>query len=145
MQKSCLRVPAEPRMEIKKDRCHLVKSHQIDAADAVVDWVSQEYCSGVVVLPCGSGKTLVGILAMVMAKRRTMVVCSTVEQVSQWLRQICQWTHLQKSDVYLYSSNSSRVASSKLQNSAVIITTYQKLSKSVKQAGLAENGKRLCD
>jgi len=39
--------------------------------------------SGVIVLPCGSGKTLVGITAACTIKKRTMVLCTSGVAVDQ--------------------------------------------------------------
>lgn len=43
--------------------------------------------SGVIVLPCGSGKTLVGITAACTIKKRTMVLCTSGVAVEQWANQ----------------------------------------------------------
>jgi DNA excision repair protein ERCC-3 len=40
--------------------------------------------SGVIVLPCGAGKTLVGITACCTIKKNTVVVCNSAVSVEQW-------------------------------------------------------------
>ena len=40
--------------------------------------------SGIIVLPCGSGKTLVGIVAACTVKRSCLVLCNSSVSVEQW-------------------------------------------------------------
>lgn len=40
--------------------------------------------SGVIVLPCGAGKTLTGILAATTIKKNVMVLCISGVSVEQW-------------------------------------------------------------
>ena len=47
--------------------------------------------SGIIVLPCGAGKTLVGILAMCTIKRNTMIICNNNVAVQQWFQEIKNW------------------------------------------------------
>jgi DNA excision repair protein ERCC-3 len=48
--------------------------------------------SGVVVLPCGAGKTLTGIACAVAMQQRTMVVCSSSVALSQWADALARFT-----------------------------------------------------
>lgn len=43
--------------------------------------------SGVIVLPCGAGKTLAGIIAACTVKKSTMVLCTSDVSVQQWRQQ----------------------------------------------------------
>lgn len=52
--------------------------------------------SGIIVLPCGAGKTLTGILATSYVKKPTLVLCNCNVSVEQWLREFCTWSHLGK-------------------------------------------------
>ena len=46
--------------------------------------------SGVIVLPCGAGKTLVGVTAACMVRKKTIVLCTSGVAVDQWkLVRIC--------------------------------------------------------
>ena len=55
--------------------------------------------SGVIVLPCGAGKTLTGIMAAVTLKRTVMVLCPSNMSVEQWRREVLQWTDLVASQI----------------------------------------------
>lgn len=47
--------------------------------------------SGIIVLPCGAGKTLVGILAICTIKRNTIIICNNNVAVEQWYKEINNW------------------------------------------------------
>lgn len=48
--------------------------------------------SGIIVLPCGAGKTLVGILATCTIKKNTVILCNSAVSVQQWYEEILNWT-----------------------------------------------------
>ena len=50
--------------------------------------------SGIIVLPCGAGKTLVGILAICTIKRNTIIICNNNVAVQQWYREINDWVNI---------------------------------------------------
>eukprot|EP01137_Pigoraptor_chileana_P026324 Opistho-2@97130 len=50
--------------------------------------------SGVIVLPCGAGKTLVGVTATCTVKKRTLVLCTSGVAVDQWVNQYRMWSTL---------------------------------------------------
>ena len=50
--------------------------------------------SGIIVLPCGAGKTLVGILAICTIKRNTIIICNNNVSVQQWYREINNWVSI---------------------------------------------------
>jgi superfamily II DNA or RNA helicase len=57
--------------------------------DALTAWRA-EGCRGVVVLPTGSGKTLVGALAIAEAGLATLVVVPTIDLLRQWRRALAE-------------------------------------------------------
>src|SRR5262249_21696078 len=50
--------------------------------------------SGVIVLPCGAGKTIVGIAAMALMQKSTLVLTTSITAVKQWRREILERTNL---------------------------------------------------
>ena len=54
--------------------------------------------SGIIVLPCGAGKTLVGILAICTIKRNTLIICNNHVAVQQWYREINDWVNITVKD-----------------------------------------------
>lgn len=57
---------------------------------------------GVIVLPCGAGKTVVGLLAIEAFATRTLVLTSSREAASQWRRELCAKSDLGPDQVVVY-------------------------------------------
>ncbi|ESS68247.1 DNA repair helicase and transcription factor protein [Trypanosoma cruzi Dm28c] len=76
---------------------------------------------GVIVLPCGAGKTLTGIGAATILKKRTIVMCINVISVLQWQREFFRWTDLSEDQVTVCISDKKQMPGD------VFITTYSML------------------
>ena len=90
--------------------------------------------SGIIVLPCGAGKTLEGVTAAATLKKSTLIVCSSAVAVMQWKQQFQQWTTLPESDISAFTSGSregSRV---------VTITTYHMIGHREKRGRWSKRG-----
>ncbi|RIK64908.1 MAG: helicase [Planctomycetota bacterium] len=74
--------------------------------------------SGVVVLPCGAGKTVVGIACMAQVKAHTLVLTANVVAVRQWIRELLDKTNLRPDQVAEYTGDNKSIA-------PVTIATYQ--------------------
>lgn len=74
--------------------------------------------SGVVVLPCGAGKTIVGICAMAKLQKSTLILTTSITSVKQWHREILDKTDLDPSLVGEFTGESKEVA-------PVTLATYQ--------------------
>jgi DNA excision repair protein ERCC-3 len=77
---------------------------------------------GVVVLPCGAGKTVIGLMAAARLGVRTLVVTSGREACTQWRREIVAKSTLGEGQVSVYDSQAKTVA-------PVTITTYSMLGR----------------
>jgi DNA excision repair protein ERCC-3 len=77
--------------------------------------------SGVVVLPCGAGKTLVGIGTMARVLRKTLVLTTSLTAVKQWRAELLDKTNLGPDMVGEYTGETKDVR-------PVTITTYQILT-----------------
>ncbi|OAS13819.1 DNA repair helicase XPB [Paenibacillus oryzisoli] len=77
--------------------------------------------SGVLVLPCGAGKTVVGIAAMADASCATLILTSNVTSVKQWKREILSKTGLTSEQVGEYNGSTKEIR-------PVTIATYQILT-----------------
>jgi DNA excision repair protein ERCC-3 len=60
--------------------------------------------SGIIVLPCGAGKTLTGITAASHIKKSTLVLCSSNVSVAQWRQEFYRWANLHGSPVVAFTS-----------------------------------------
>ena len=96
-----------------------MRDYQVDAIDAFSGGPTGG--SGVVVLPCGAGKTLVGIGAMVRLGMRTLILCTGHTALQQWKREILARTTLGPEDVGEYTSRAKELR-------PVTLTTYQLLT-----------------
>ena len=96
-----------------------LRDYQLAAVDAYHD--GPDAGSGVVVLPCGAGKTIVAIAAMVRLGMRTLILCAGHTAVQQWKRELIARTNLGPEDVGEYSG---RIKELK----PVTVSTYQLLT-----------------
>jgi len=74
--------------------------------------------SGVVVLPCGAGKTLVGAAAMAQAKATTLILVTNTVSGRQWKRELIARTSLTEEEIGEYSGEKKEIR-------PVTIATYQ--------------------
>jgi len=79
------------------------------------------YGSGVVVLPCGAGKTLVGLGAMAAGKTTTLILVTNTVSARQWRAEILKRTTLTEDEVGEYSGQLKEIK-------PVTIATYQILT-----------------
>mmetsp|Transcript_37513 Transcript_37513/g.48539 ORF Transcript_37513/g.48539 Transcript_37513/m.48539 type:complete len:514 (-) Transcript_37513:922-2463(-) len=88
--------------------------------------------SGNIVLPCGAGKTLVGVVAASTIRKSTIVLCSSVLAVLQWQSQFKLWTSLADKDIKSFTSNQKGGLTfpANNDNAFVFITTYSMLAAS---------------
>jgi DNA excision repair protein ERCC-3 len=81
--------------------------------------------SGIIVLPCGAGKTLVGITATCTVRKSTIVFCNGAVPVRQWYDQFLKWTTIDKRRIITLTSKDKR---SLPDDACVLITTYTMLT-----------------
>ncbi|AFZ68244.1 DNA repair helicase XPB [Deinococcus peraridilitoris] len=98
-----------------------VRDYQEEAARAFYQSGSRQGGSGVVVLPPGAGKTVVGMVAMSLVGQRTLVLTTNRTSVNQWRRELLDKTSLSPDDVAEYGPGKHRLA-------PVTLATYQMLT-----------------
>ncbi len=98
-----------------------VRDYQRDAADIFYAGGDVRGGSGVIVLPCGAGKTIVGIVAMAMIQKSTLILTTSITAVKQWIREIIDRTDLDEKDVLEYSGEIKQIG-------PVTVATYQILT-----------------
>jgi len=103
------------------------EAHEIDLDER--DWKLRDYQhdaaesfwhggSGVVVLPCGAGKTLVGAAAMAQAKATTLILVTNTVSARQWKDELVRRTSLTEDEIGEYSGAVKEIR-------PVTIATYQ--------------------
>jgi DNA excision repair protein ERCC-3 len=105
-----------------------LRAYQRDSVRAFVDGAAGEHAGGhgVVVLPCGAGKTLVAMAALAELGTETLVLVTNVTAARQWIAELLDKTTLTADDVGEYSGD-------RKQLKPVTVATYQILTK--KQSG----------
>ncbi len=93
--------------------------------------------SGVLVLPCGAGKTLVGITVTAALKKPTIIFCQSILSVNQWKEQYLRWTTL-PSDKHV-SRFTSDYSHEWNPRAPIIITTYGMFNTSSRRSESALN------
>ena len=78
--------------------------------------------SGVVVLPCGAGKTIVGAAAMAHAKATTLILVTNTVAARQWREELLRRTTLNEDEIGEYSGAKKEIR-------PVTIATYQVMTK----------------
>ena len=78
--------------------------------------------SGVVVLPCGAGKTIVGAAAMAHAKATTLILVTNTVAARQWRDELLKRTSLNEDEIGEYSGSKKEIR-------PVTIATYQVMTK----------------
>lgn len=61
--------------------------------------------NGVIVLPCGAGKTVVAMAVMAKIQRRTLILCTSVAAVHQWIRELLDKTDISPEMVGEYTAD----------------------------------------
>jgi DNA excision repair protein ERCC-3 len=98
-----------------------VRDYQREAASVFHAGGDVRGGSGVIVLPCGAGKTIVGIVAMSLLQKNTLVLTTSITAVKQWKREILDKTTLTDTDVKEYTGEIKEIG-------PVTVATYQILT-----------------
>lgn len=98
-----------------------VRDYQRDASDVFFAGGDVRGGSGVIVLPCGAGKTIVGLSTMALMQKSTLVLTTGTTAVKQWHREILDKTTLSEHDIGEYTGETKVIA-------PVTLATYQILT-----------------
>lgn len=98
-----------------------LRSYQRDAVEAFYAGGSEHGGSGVVVLPCGAGKTIVGMGALAAVGKETLVLTTNITALRQWRRELLEKTTLTEDQVGEYSGEIKQIRQ-------VTLSTYQMLT-----------------
>ncbi|XP_057336150.1 general transcription and DNA repair factor IIH helicase subunit XPB [Microplitis mediator] len=90
--------------------------------------------SGVIVLPCGAGKSLVGVTACCTVRKRALVLCNSGVSVEQWKQQFKMWSTADDSMICRFTSE----AKDKPMGCGILVTTYSMITHTQKRSWEAE-------
>jgi DNA excision repair protein ERCC-3 len=99
----------------------VVRDYQREAVDVFHAGGDVRGGSGVIVLPCGAGKTIVGIAAMAKLRRNTLVLTTGITAVKQWKRELLDKTDLTDEQIREYTGEVKEIG-------PVTLATYQILT-----------------
>src|SRR5207237_3737250 len=99
----------------------VIRDYQREAVDVFHAGGDVRGGSGVIVLPCGAGKTIVGIAAMSLLQKNTLILTTSITAVKQWKREILDKTSLTENEVKEYTGETKDIG-------PVTIATYQILT-----------------
>lgn len=98
-----------------------LRPYQQEAADMFYQAGSIQGGSGVIVLPCGAGKTMVGMAVMAAVQEHTLILTSNLTSVRQWQRELLDKTNLSEDAIAEYSGEQKSTG-------PVTLATYQILT-----------------
>ena len=99
----------------------VIRDYQTSAAKALVGDKGPGTGFGTIVLPCGSGKTIVGMQIMDMLKTSTLIITTNISAVHQWIDELLDKTNLTADDISEYTGESKEIK-------PVTVATYQVLT-----------------
>jgi DNA excision repair protein ERCC-3 len=80
-----------------------LRNYQKDAVETFYAGGGERGGSGVIVLPCGSGKTVIGIGTMVKCSAMTLILTTNITALRQWRQELLDKTTLTGDDIGEYS------------------------------------------
>lgn len=114
-------LPIELRKETLQGRSLQVRDYQKEATDIFYANNQKGSGYGVIVLPCGAGKTVVGMAIMERYQTNTLILTTNVSAVHQWRDELFDKTKLTKNEVGEYTGDCKEIK-------PVTIATYQILT-----------------
>ena len=107
-------------LDLREDR-FVPRDYQTEASEAFYQGGTVGGGSGVVVLPCGAGKTIVGLAVMAQVQQSTLILTTGQTSVAQWRRELLEKTTLSEADIAEYTGAVKDIG-------PVTLTTYQMLT-----------------
>ncbi len=114
-------LPMKLRSETLQGLSFAPRAYQTAAAGAFYAGGAPSGGSGVVVLPCGAGKTIVGITTMAEIQRATLILTPNTVAVRQWISEIIDKTDIAPEMVAEYTGDRKEIA-------PITVSTYQILT-----------------
>jgi DNA excision repair protein ERCC-3 len=105
-----------------------LRPYQVEAAEVFHAGGTEKGGSGVVVLPCGAGKTIVGMACAHRLQTQTLILTTNTIAVRQWRTELLDKTTLRPDEVGEYTGDTKEVR-------PVTISTYQMLTYRRRQDG----------
>lgn len=98
-----------------------IREYQKKSAAALIGDKGPGTGFGTIVLPCGAGKTIVGMTIMDLLKTSTLIITTNISAVHQWIEELLDKTNLTADQIAEYSGESKEIKQ-------VTVATYQVLT-----------------
>ena len=98
-----------------------IREYQKKSAAALIGDKGPGTGFGTIVLPCGAGKTIVGMTIMDLLKTSTLIITTNISAVHQWIGELLDKTNLTSDQIAEYSGESKEIKQ-------VTVATYQVLT-----------------
>lgn len=98
-----------------------IRGYQKNAAQALVGNKGPGTGFGTIVLPCGAGKTIVGMTVMDLLKTSTLIITTNISAVHQWIQELKDKSNLTDEQIAEYTGENKTLA-------PVTVATYQILT-----------------
>lgn len=92
-------------ISLRESESFSVRDYQLDSVKAFLGDGRPGLGYGVIVLPCGSGKTITGLAAMSEIKTSTLILAPNVAALHQWKRELLTKTTISEDDIGEYSAD----------------------------------------
>ena len=109
------------RKTCKSGRDFILRDYQKEAASALVGNRGPGTGFGTIVLPCGAGKTIVGMTIMDLLKTNTLIITTNISAVHQWINELLDKTDLTEDQIAEYTGENKTIK-------PVTVATYQILT-----------------
>ena len=110
----------------------ILRDYQKDALNAFCEKGAKTGGSGTIVLPCGAGKTIVGIGAINEYQCQTLILTTNIIALRQWITELLDKTMLKKEDIGEYSGEYKQVR-------PITVATYNILTYRRSKKGIFEH------
>ncbi len=111
-------LPFKFRTEMLSGGPFILRGYQREAAEAFYGNGEAGNGFGTVVLPCGAGKTVVGMAAMEILKTNTLILTTNVAAVHQWMEELMDKTDIDKEMIGEYTGDTKEIR-------PITVGTYQ--------------------
>ena len=121
-------LPIQLRNPALNGETFTLRHYQTDAVSVFHAGGAARGGSGVIVLPCGAGKTMVGMGVMAALQTATLILCPSTVAVRQWIDELLEKTTLTSEQIGEYSGLEKQVR-------PVTVATYQILTYRPRRSG----------
>ena len=109
------------RDKLSNGKEFIIRDYQKKSAQALIGDKGPGTGFGTIVLPCGAGKTIVGMTIMDMLKTSTLIITTNISAVHQWIDELLDKTDLNREQIAEYSGENKEIK-------PVTVATYQVLT-----------------